>query len=254
MNLSWLPTIVLTLTVIPSLARADVIYSTFDNPPGLSFAGNPPSGGGTWTWGMYNAFTGSFPGLYGIAMPFLAGANSDVTQIDLPLASYNTQTVSVQVGLFSCLIELGVCTQPDSLLGSYHTINVPPTGGTGPPSNASGSFGNFQLYSVTSISGISLQAGKDYWLALIPETTASFDVNVGWLVAPEPNFPREGLGITNDGTSWRLADSSYTPAYFDVVGNETAASVPEPNGGCLLCAELLALTVLLRRHRSPADR
>lgn len=202
------------LAVSGGVLQAGVIYSNFDNPPGTSFS----------LIGLYQVSgTASPAGLAELAFPFVSNGNYSVTQIDMVLALVGNSNYSnaFQVGIYSSLSGL-----PDTLLGSLYAAD------------ASVPVDDPAAVTISSISGVSLQSGQEYWLAAEPAASNTF---VGLYV----NSSFGDIAYSTDGSTW-TGISDRSQAYFDVVGN-ASSSTPEP-GTLILLGLGLGAFALHRRN------
>jgi hypothetical protein len=199
-------------------SRADVIYNNLG--PGLSY-----NTSGESELGPSNVFNLEIDN----AAQFTVDPGSDytLTEIDIAVVLWSG-TNSFTVKLMGDSGGL-----PGTTLGSWTLQNVPDLyASTIQPSQE-----------ITGISGITLAANTNYWLALFPgggSTDAAWDGN-----------PTSASGAqaysTNGGSSWHQQSGSMPG--FQVLGNSTSLAVPEPGTLLLVGTGLAGLFVRRRTAR-----
>jgi hypothetical protein len=206
----------LLLFTIPSLARADFLFSTFG--PGDSYvtnAGTSITGGTT----SYQAF----------AERFTVSTDAVVTRVEFASSFGSPRNFVVQLLADNGLTGPGQ-SQPGQLLEQFTLVN-PPTG----------------IVAADSVVHPTLQANQLYWFAVLP---GSADTATVW------NFSDTGVGGYADSQHtpgvWLPSGFTSGNSAFRIDG--TAAAVPEPTGLTLLGTGIVAMAVYSWRRRRIAAR
>jgi hypothetical protein len=200
------------LLTIPSLARADILFSTFG--PNDSYVTN----GGT-------SISGAPTSYQSFAERFSITTTSTVTRIEFASSFGSPRNFVVQL-----LADNGQTgpgdSHPGQLLEQF-TLSNPPTG----------------IVAADSVVNPTLEANQLYWLAILP---GSDDTSTVW------NFSDTGVGGYADSQHkpgvWLPSGFTLGNSAFRIDGSP-AAAVPEPGSLTLLGAGVVAMAVYRWRRR-----
>jgi hypothetical protein len=216
------------LLAVPTMARADIIFSNFG--PGQTYDvnnGNP----------IGNGLDGSGNN-YAQAVSFIAPANYTVTSVSVALAGFGTSG-----------------TNDDPLFGTFNADNGDSPGtvlaSTTAPPGILGPLGNNNPLVVVNGASIPIVAGERYWIT-ISDTNGNGSVAWNLNITGDTN----DTGTSTDGGMTWFSPSFQTPGAFEVDGTLATTVTPEPGSLALLGTGAMALLGgrrLGRRARRAAE-
>lgn len=205
---------VLVVITLPVASRADTIYSNLG--PGSSYAGS-----------AIRAATGSLN--LAAATPFVVPSGFDfgLTEIDLAVDSTAAAPALVQ-------LRENAGGAPGTVIDSW-TMNFP------------GLFSNFSIVpsqSITGITGITLDAGLTYWLAVLPASAATDT----WWRANNTGQSNIKADSSDGGATFSSVTLNANVA-FGVFGTPQAVSTVSEPCALITLSTALGIAGILHRRR-----
>lgn len=204
--------LVAVVAASPALASSGTIYSNMAVFP--------------FATGLSISVEGSDFYYNGWASPFTSPGDFSVSQIDVAVGTSTPTAQQVDVGIYEDSGGL-----PGILLGSLFTVNVP---ALLPPSTPES----------IAVTGITLSAGGQYWLAVLPPSSDTFAlwwVNTNLTGTIAGSFPE---------VPW-VALAGNSPGEFDVLGS--AVATPEPSALLLLIVGLFGIVAFRKARRASRE-
>jgi hypothetical protein len=213
--------IIATLFILPTVAKADTVYSSFG--PGNTYQTNIG-----WTVGDQSQVAPDFGDFMDPAAAFTPTANYNLTSVQAAISLYSG-TNSVELLLTNSINNL-----PGSTLETFTFTNQ--MGALGQD--------NTPLLA-DSVNNPELIAGDQYWLvakALDPSTTAAWNFS---------NTDALMVDSYDSGNTWFNLDAYYpNQGAFQINGDPVTSAVPEPSSVYLLMIGLLSIVILTSRRTS----